>query len=53
MRVIAMRKLLNLASFIEMKEKYQVFVEDLSSIALDRVFGIAEYDDDISFDEKL
>lgn len=48
MRVIAVRKLLDLTRFIEMKKEYDIFVDDLSSIILNRVLGITEYDDYIS-----
>jgi hypothetical protein len=45
MRVIAVRKLLDLTHFIEMKKEYDIFVD---SIILNRVLGITEYDDYIS-----
>ena len=48
MRVIAVRKLLDLTRFIEMKKEYDIFVDDLSCIVLNRVLGITEYDDYIS-----
>jgi len=48
MRVIAVGKLLDLTRFIEIKKEYDIFVDDLSSIILNRVLGITEYDDYIS-----
>ena len=48
MRVITMRELLDLTRFIEMKKKYDVFVDDLPIIILNRVLGITQYHDYIS-----
>ena len=52
MRVITVRKLLDFTRFIEMKKEYDIFIGYFSSIFLNRVLGVTEYNHNIAIHEK-